>query len=352
MGKIKNASSGVKTRTSTTGGTLRGFEPAKATRPGGRPAADDQLNPFIVRIVLRFYVDFLKMRAPKHWNERNINFALFSPEISKEDQTGRTPYNGLGAILKRKSLPRLGQNDRVSKAIFLAEQKDMFVGGLQILFHPYVLMLHIPTELGAVRDLLFNCRSTFSLGFARRTPWGDKRDLRTFEEESLALEDELVIARQDPFLWIRNFLDLIAIALGLTIESSLIGDTRRLHAWKKWWEHGCLKFSDWAVGDAAARETMDRWIQLQLEQLDLKSSDPVHRGFEYLVNHVLSPGKKSNQDSADGASQSVGTPSYSLQELVRLFLSIRDGINPSEKDVMTVLLGSHGRYRPAASSEL
>jgi hypothetical protein len=84
-GKNKNASFGIETRTTAADSVLESFvPPTTASRgSGGRPV-DDRLNSFIVQRVLQFYVDFLKMKAPKHWNERNINFALFSPEIPQK----------------------------------------------------------------------------------------------------------------------------------------------------------------------------------------------------------------------------------------------------------------------------
>jgi hypothetical protein len=341
MAKIKNASFGIETRTTAADSVLESFvPPTTASRgSGGRPV-DDRLNSFIVQRVLQFYVDFLKMKAPKHWNERNINFALFSPEIPKREQSNRSPYSGIAAILKRKSLPRLGQDDRVSRAILLAEETEMFVGGFQILFHPYVSLLHMPTELGSIRDLLFNCSNTFSLGFARHTPWGDRRNQRSFQEESLALENLIAQSRQDESRWLRTFLDLIAVALGLTLESGAIGDSNRLRAWRKWWDGAHLKFADWPVGDTAPRITMDRWISLQVEQLELPYRDPVLNGSEYLVAHVIALDRRPDGNSSSDELQPPPSVGFSVEKLVWIFLSLRDGTKPSERDVSTILLGA------------
>lgn len=307
---------------------------------GGRPP-ESGLNPFLVTWILRLYTEFIKGCAPRNQNERSLNFALFSPDIPKEEHAKRSPFNGLGKLQKRRSIPLLWQSDRISEGIFRAETTEDFQGGLQILFHPYVQLLNMPTDLNEIRELVVICASRQDLGVAHYSPFGARRNQRSFEEESLSLEKRISESKVDPVAWRQNFLPLLAVALGLTLESCATCDGERLEKWQRWWTRRHLQFSDWPVGNLATRQVLDRWVELQASELAVPYINSTLAGFSYLHSYVLGRGAGRTESggtrAAPNTSDVKGT--YNPYGLVELFLRIRDGNSPSPQDVSAIILG-------------
>jgi len=307
---------------------------------GGRPP-ESGLNPFLVTWILRLYTEFIKGCAPRNQNERSLNFALFSPEIPKEEHAKRSPFNGLGKLQKRRSIPLLWQSDRISEGIFRAETTEDFQGGLQILFHPYVQLLNMPTDLNQIRELVVICASCQDLGVAHYSPLGARRNQRTFEEESLSLEQRISKIKVDPVAWRRNFLALLAVALGLTLESYATCDGGRLEKWQRWWTKRHLRFSDWPVGSLATRQELDWWVEFQTSELALPYINSALAGFSYLHSYVLGrgAGRTESGEARSAPNTSEVKSTYSPYALAELFLRIRDGNCPSPQDVAGIILG-------------
>lgn len=336
--KKKNAGFKTETRTSeqdepNVGSTAH---PRAPSDQGGRPKKSD-LKAFVVKQVLQIYVSFLKTSAPKHWNDRSINFELFSPEIPKDRRHQRSPFNAMGALPQRLSIPKLGQDDRISDGILRAETHDLFRGGLQILFHPYVRMLSLPVQLEEIRSLLALCGCTQSLGIMRYSGFGACRNYRPFKVEADVVESRIEQIHNDPGLWRRTFLDLVAVAFGLSLESWLIGDNQRLRSWQRWWKAGNLLFANWPVGALVAREALDRWIPFALEQLNRPFVNPVQAGLQHLLDHVLT---RMPVTVGEGTpyKYEASTTGYTQQELAWIFLAIRDGKCPNRNEIANIVL--------------
>nr|MDP2190891.1 hypothetical protein [Rhodoferax sp.] len=340
MGEKENAGLTSETRTTAQNDQNEDLAAEPQTQPeqGGRPQKSE-LKPFVIKQVLQIYVSFLRTSAPQHWNDRRINFELFSPEIQKDQRTQRSPTNAMGALPQRLSMPKLRQGERISDGIFRAETNDMFRGGFQILFHPYIRMLSIPTQLEEIRSLLALCGCTQSLGIMRYSGFGACRNYDSFKVEAGAIELKVEQTRNDPDVWRRTFLDLVAVAFGLSLESWVVGDSQRLRSWLRWWKAKHLLFSNWPVGDLAARGALDRWILVTLEQLDVPFVNPVDTGLQHLLDYVLT---RTTMKFGEGTSEEYegSTTGYSQQELAWIFLAIRDGNRPDRKDVASIVLDS------------
>jgi len=338
MDEIKNA--GFKTKTGIQESLLQQSGATQRKAGGGRPLKTE-VHPFVAGQALAMYVGFLKKRAPKNWRDRDLNLELFSPEIDKTLPGHGDPFNGIGKLLNRRSLPRLGEPNRISQGIRRAGKIQKYESGLQIIFHPYVAMLSRPATLDEIHGLLTLCKSSEAMNVIRYSAFGATRNYQSFDLESNAIDTRIAAVKADAELWNTSFLDLVALAIGLTIESELMRDATRLEDWRVWWKEKRLLFADWPFGDLAEREKLDRWIELLIEGLSVPYINPILAGFEYLTDHVIAP-RIEAENPVNGTSKE-NVEGFEPEELVEMFLSIRDGRLPKMGEVRDILNGKGQR---------
>lgn len=254
---------------------------------GGRPGktAGAGIPEFVADKVLKIYVSFLREQAPKSWSGRQLNHHIFG-HVEKPLTKKSSVTNGLGHLLARRSIPLLTSGQVLSEGILRAERDPRFLGGLQILYHPYVLALAGKHDLPTLHALLCLIPLATTSGLFHATVGGLTRALQPVEAEI----DILTAAAQGigaPEASTSKFPDGIACALLLAQEAAAIGDRKRLRRWQRWFRKRELAFENWRVGDVSPRKALDRWVDLYIESLQVESVDPWSTGFEYLAKHVF-----------------------------------------------------------------
>jgi len=296
---------------------------------GGRPTATEQPK-FVAVQILNIYVSAIQRAAPFDWSPRQLDFELFDRKSSDEKLTRDIEVTkGLSALAVRKSIPKLVPNQILSAGIKRAETMQRFRGGLQILYHPYVLFLAAPTDLQEIRTLLALCGYSKRIEIIKYGAFGASRNYRPAAEEIASFLACAEIKKNDAKSWRSAFPDLLAIALGLLLEATAIGDSSRLREWKAFFSKGLLRFSDWEVGEQTSREALDRWVTALLENCTIDHIQMELAGFRYLVDHVVMTERVNMSTVHANSFQSSDGPT--AQELAWLFSSLIGGDAPTSE---------------------
>ena len=316
-----------------------------ASGAGGRPVATSKPL-FLVTHALRLYVDFLQSVAPSEWSKRQLNFELFDKQSPNQMLTSDiNATDGLGALLDRSSLPVLIDGQKVSGGIKAAEKKDRFRGGLQILYHPYLLMLAGPRELSEIRKLLAFCRQSQRLGLFKYAGPCAYRTRKTVEVEIETFAKYVGKTRRKPLAWKAEFLGLVCIAIGLTLEAEALGDRHALNCWKRWLKKRSLRFKSWPIGNIEDRERLDKSMQLLVENCEVVPINVFHEATHYLTSHVLQT-ESVDIHPADPKAGSLEDTRMTPKELAELFLSLIDGKQPEKADLDWIFQTMYGTTAP------
>ena len=316
-----------------------------ASATGGRPAATNKPM-FLVKLALSLYVDFLRSVAPSEWTKRQLNFELFDKQSLKQQLTRRINVtDGLGALLDRNSLPVLIDGQKVSDGIKATEKKDRFRGGLQILYHPYLQMLARPRELSEIRKLMAFCRQSQRLGLFKYAGPCAYRTRKNVEVEIETFAKYVGKTRRKPSAWKAEFLGLVCIAIGLTLEAEALGDRHALNCWKKWLNKRSLRFKSWPMGNIEDRERLDKWTQLLVENCEVAPINVFHEAAHYLTSHVLQT-ESVDIHPADPKAGRLEDTRMTPKELAELFLSLIDGKQPEKADLDWIFHTIYGTTAP------
>lgn len=300
----------------------RSGRPPTATVPG-----------HVAEAVLKLYVDSVRYRANENWTPRQINAELFEPR-GFETQGGKSPRNGLGALLSRKSIPRLTHGEFMSNGLINTELRGRFEGSLQILYHPYVQLLSPQASVRDVHGYLLQCRCVQEGGgyFA----WRRGRAMRYWQDpldEQAHLLAHVHKALEDEGQWRRSFFDFLAISLGLMQEASLMQDAVRFACWRDWLLAGMVSVRQWRFCSEEAQDRIDALVAELCRQMQVKPIDPVHEVIAQLMSDVLDARALRAVDNADP--EFVGALIYCL---------IRDGRVPSQAEVTKFLRMGISRF--------
>lgn len=169
------------------------------------------------------------------------------------------------------------------------------------------------------------------MGLMRKSAFEVGRDLLPVEIEMASLNREIAEAKKSPAIWKSSFLDLMAIALALTLESQAIGERKRLFQWQAWWRREILLFADWPVGDAGDRESLDRLVKAMWPNLSHTEPGITLSSHEYLSRYVM-PMSKSTATRGSRKKATADAKEYQMDELMWVYLSLRDGTTPNLKE--------------------
>lgn len=311
--------------------TALAFETNGIRGAGGRPTGEMAGN-FASLQVLRLYVSHLKEQAPQAWSERQINFELFNRE-SPHDQLkrGQSVFNGLGMLRSRKSIPRLGSDDPLSRGMLRAEANSRLSGGLQILYHPYLQIISRPKSLDELQRLTVLCANSSKLSVFRYSAFGAVRTIRRVEDEIDSTDKFITEIKQSSDAWKNSFLDVLAITYGLLLESLFMRDLDRFQAWQKWFQSGKLKFEDWPRGSLEPRLALDRWVQISVENSMVDRIMVFETGFTHLHRQVVSSQQSEAAEEQD-ANSKIRTSNLSPTEEAWVFLAMLHGQAPALQD--------------------
>lgn len=300
-------------------------ESRRLGKRSGRPPAPSVPGP-VAEAVLKLYVDSLRYRANENWTPRQINAELFEPR-GFETQGGKNPRNGLGALLARKSIPRLTPGEFISNGLINAELRGRFEGSLQILYHPYVHLLSPQASVREVHGHLLQCKCVQEGGgyFA----WRRGRAMRYWQDpidEQAHLLVHMQKAVDDEQRWRTSFFDFLAISLGLMQEASLMQDAVRFACWRDWLSAGMVSARQWRFSSENAQDKIDALVADLCHEMRVEPIDPAHEVIAQLISEVLDV----------RTFQAVEKPTPEVGGAL-IYCLIRDGRVPTEPDATKML---------------